>query len=401
MIKLIKKVFWLFKAVTANLIYGFPSKKLTVIGVTGTDGKTTTTTLIYDLLKSQGKKVIYISTVGAVLGNKNYDLGFHVTTPRFFQLQKILREAVNMKIKYVVLEVTSHALYQMRTWGIHFKIGVLTNITDEHLDYHKNYMDYARVKINLINSTDISVINKEPETYYRYRSLIKNKNLWTVGVQKKADLKFDHLKKLGISNRFVCFEKEDILLAFMVGKLLSLTEPKMIETINSFKRIKGRFDYFQRDNKSILIDFAHTPYAFKKLFSAIKENIKPSRIIHVFGCAGLRDRYKRSKMGQISARYANTIIVTEEDYRTENIDDIFAEINKGIKKVNKHIKDKNLFFIKDRQEAVNFAFKIATKKDLILLTGKAHEKSLARGKKEFDWDEYKAVENAIKNLVPA
>ncbi len=391
----IKKVFWFLKAFLANALYGFPSQKLIVIGVTGTDGKTTTTTLIHHLLKSQGKKAVYISTVGAALGNRTYDLGFHVTTPRFFQLQRILRQAVNMGIQYVVLEVTSHAIYQMRTWGIHFKIAALTNITNEHLDYHRDFMDYARTKIKLINAADIAVVNKEPETFYRYRPLIRNKNLWTVAIEKKADLTFAELEKLGISDRFVGFEKEDIMLAFAVGKLLGLNEKRMIESVNGFERVKGRFDYFQKGGRSFLIDFAHTPYAFKRLFSAIKQKIHPRRIIHVYGCAGLRDRYKRPKMGQISARNADIVILTEEDYRTEKLDDIFRQIEQGIRKIKEHEKDKTYYFVQDRQEAIRMAVGLAGEDDLVLLTGKAHEQSLARGKNEHPWDEYQAVDKAL------
>jgi UDP-N-acetylmuramoyl-L-alanyl-D-glutamate--2,6-diaminopimelate ligase len=145
----IKNYYHLFQAVIANIVYGFPGRKAIVIGVTGTDGKTTTASLIYHILKSAGQKVSMITSVGAYIGNKVYDIGFHVTTPSPFGLQRYLKKAVDAGIKYIILETTSHALDQYRIWGIDYKIGVLTNITHEHLDYHKTYEDYARTKFKL------------------------------------------------------------------------------------------------------------------------------------------------------------------------------------------------------------------------------------------------------------
>ncbi len=396
--RLIKKIFWWLKAFLANLLYGFPSRQLILIGVTGTDGKTTTTSLIYHILNKLGEKTASISTVGAYIAGKTYDIGFHVTTPRFFALQKFLRQAVNNKSKYFVLEVTSHAIDQLRIWGCKFKIAVLTNITPEHLDYHKNFLNYAKTKLKLINAAETAVVNVEGPTFYRYKKLITNKNIWTTSLSKKADYQYKELERLGISDKFVGFEKENILLAYTVCRLLGFDAKATVAAINSFQRVKGRFDLQIRKNKRFLVDFAHTPYAFKSLFASIKKSLKYSRIIHVFGCAGLRDKQKRPVMGQISAQNADLIIITEEDYRTENIETIFKEIEKGIIKVKNHQKNKSYFFIPNRQEAINFACKLAGKNDLLLLTGKAHEKSLARGKKEYVWDEYKALDKAVKNI---
>ena len=393
----LKKIFWFVKALLANMWYGFPAKKLFMIGVTGTDGKTTTTTIIYHILKFAKEKTAYITTVGAEIGGQKSDLGFHVTTPRFFTLQRMLRQAVRHKAKYVVLEVTSHAIYQLRIWGIHFNIAVLTNITPEHLDYHHTYDEYAKVKTAFVNKADIIVVNKEAKTYYRYKHLLKNNNIWSVALNKKANLNFKDLKKLGLKDRFAEFEKENILLAFMVCRILGLKDKLIVQAINTFDRVKGRFDFFVRDDYSFLVDFAHTPYAMQKIFEALETQKSNKSIIHIFGCAGLRDKSKRDKMGQISARYAKTIILTEEDCRTEKINSIFAQIEKGIKKAEQHKLGKNLFLVPNRQEAINLAVKLANKNSLILSTGKGVEKSLARGKKEYAWNEYQAIETAIKS----
>lgn len=393
----IKKIYWWLKAKIANRLNGFPSKKIVLIGVTGTDGKTTTTSLIYHILVSLGKKASYITSVGANVAGKTYDTGFHVTTPSSLFIQKKIKEAVDKKDAYFVLETTSHAISQLRVAGCHYKIVALTNITPEHLDYHRNFMNYAKVKCTLLNKAEIAVVNTTPTNYYRYKDLIKNKNIWTCAVNKKADVNYSEIKK-GIKKNWAGFEKENILVAYTVCKLLGLSSKGIIRSINTFNRVIGRFDYFKAKNQQFLIDFAHTPNAFQNLFVAIKSEFKYKRLIHVFGCAGLRDAYKREAMGKISSENSDIIILTEEDFRTENLIDILRAVEIGIKKVPKRILNSNYYFVENRQEAINLAIKIASKDDLIILTGKAHEKSLCRGKTEYPWDEYKAVEMGLNAL---
>ena len=157
----IKNYYHLLQAIVANILYRFPARKLNVIGVTGTDGKTTTTSLIYHILKSAGKKVAMITSIGAYIGDKQYDIGFHVTTPSSFGLQRYIRRAVDQGNEYLVLETTSHALDQNRVWGIPYKIGVLTNVTHEHLDYHKTWEEYAKVKFHLIANSEVGIVNRD------------------------------------------------------------------------------------------------------------------------------------------------------------------------------------------------------------------------------------------------
>lgn len=391
---IIKKIYWYLKAVLANVYYRFPSRQLILIGVTGTDGKTSTTGMIYHVLKEAKEKTDYISTVGANIAGKNSDIGFHVTTPRFFALQKYFRKSVQNKTKYFVLEVTSHAISQLRVWGCNFKVGVLTNITNEHLDYYKSFDNYAKTKAKFINNAEMAVVNSQTPTFYRYKHLINNKNTWFTG-GKNSETKYLDLVKIGLKPKFIGFEKENVLLAYTACRVLGKKPLEIVKALNTFRSVKGRFDYFEKGNYKVMIDFAHTPNSFVQLYKAIEYRYKPKRIIHVFGCAGLRDQTKREKMGTIAARGSSMVIVTEEDYRTEKIDAIFMQIEKGIKKIKSHQKNKTYFQIDSRQEAINFAFSKATPQDLILITGKAHEKSLARGRKEFLWDEYKAVEKAF------
>lgn len=311
----------------------------------------------------------------------------------------MFKQAVQSGAEYCVVEVTSHAIDQLRIWGCHFKIAALTNITNEHLDYHRTFNEYAKTKLQLINNADLAVVNAENKTLYKYRKLITNKNIWFSAVSRHADINYDEVSKLGVSKTFVGFEKQNVLLAYSVCKLLGFPPVEIVNAVNTFVRVKGRFDYFEKNNISLLVDFAHTPNAYSELYQAIKERFPKKKIIHVFGCAGLRDHYKRPAMGEIAGRYASTIVLTEEDYRTEKFEDIAAEIEKGIKKNKLQVKDSTYFFIKDRQEAVNFALSKATKNSLVVFTGKSHEKSLARGKKEDPYDEYEAIDKGLATIM--
>lgn len=396
---IIKKIYWFLKALCANIWFGFPSKEIVVIGVTGTDGKTTTTTMVYHLLSSLGEKVSYISTVRAVIANKSYDLGFHVTTPSAFFIQKSIRQAVTKGEKYIVLEVTSHGLDQLRVWGITFKVGALTNITKEHLDYHKDLKHYGKTKLSLLNRAEIAVVNADNPTHYMFRNSLRNKSTWFCSIRKKADFTLSELKSNGCTIQSTGFQSENMILAYAVLRVLGFDGKKIAVACNSFKNVTGRLDYFEKDNKRILVDFAHTPNSFKRLFEYITAVYTYRRIIHVFGCAGQRDAEKRPVMGRYSAQNCDRVILTEEDYRTEKLERIFADIEKGVKKEKRHEKGKTYFCIPDRSEAIRHAIQIAGPDDIILLTGKAHEKSLARGKKEYPWDEYQAINSALKATV--
>jgi len=396
--KYIKNIYWRLKSLLAAVVNGFASKKLILIGVTGTDGKTSTTLLIHHVLESLGEKAAYVSTLGAKIGKKKYSTGFHVTTPRFFMLHRLFRQAVKNKNKYFVLEVTSHAISQKRVCDCLFKVAVLTNITNEHLDYYKNYEEYAKTKVNFVNRAEVAVVNSQCPFFYRYKKLLANKNIWYTSLNKKTDTSFNDLIKLGLSSDFTHFQKKKIVLAYTTALVLGFKKEEIIGAINHFKGVKGRFEFISKQDRTFLVDFAHTPNAFTQLYHSIEKN-KYSNIIHVFGCAGLRDSKKRAKMGQIVAQNASIIILTEEDYRTESLELINKQIQQGIKKVGRHHQNKNLFIANNRQEAINLAVKTADKNSLIVLSGKAHEKSLARGLKECPWDEYTAIDKALAENI--
>ncbi len=355
MFQKLKNIYHLFQAILANLWYGFPSRKLKVIGVTGTDGKTTTTHLIAHILKIAGKKVSFVSTVVAP--------GFHVTTPSSFALQKLLKRSVENHDEYFVLETTSHALDQNRVWGIRYEVGVITNITHEHLDYHGNYEEYVKTKMKLLKMAKVGLYNTS-----KIANIIK---------------RIPDLTK---------FNQYNYSSAYFVCKELGLSDEIMLKAMKMFQLPKGRLDMVYDKDFKIMIDFAHTPNALLQLLPALKKIYfkKKGRLIHVFGAAGLRDVTKRPMMGKASDKFSDTIILTEEDYRTEDPHLICQQIISGIK-------NKNYQIILNRQKAINKAIETARKNDVVVITGKGHENSLCRGKIEYPWDEYEAVKKAIEN----
>lgn len=384
----IKNIYHFLIALLANLVYGFPSKGLKIIGVTGTDGKTTTVYLIYHLLRTAGYKVSMVSSIGATINDKIYDTGFHVTTPSSFALQKFLKEAKKQNIEYFVLEVTSHALDQNRIWGIPFKVGIITNVTPEHLDYHKNYEDYLKTKERLLKKAETTIVNKDDASYVYLRDLRrkKGKKNW-ITYSLSETLGFD----LGLSNSFSSqFNKYNALAAISLCKFLKVDKKDIKKGLEAFNLPPGRLDFIYSKDFKIVIDFAHTPNAFLQLLSFLRPLVS-GRIIHVFGCAGERDKIKRPEMGKISSDFSNIMILTAEDPRREKVENITSEVLAGIKNpVTQILK------IIDRQKAIDKAIEIAQSGDLVLLTGKAHEKSMNLGHGEEPWDEYEAVKKALE-----
>lgn len=388
----IKNIYHFFVAILANIVYFFPGKKLIIVGVTGTDGKTTTVNLIYHILKENKMQASMLTSIGAFVGKKEYETGYHVTTPSSFSLQKILRSAVKTGSKYFVLEVTSHGLDQYRILGIPFKIGVMTNVTSEHLDYHKTFDNYIKAKEKLLKIAEIAVVNRDDGSYtllYEAKNL-KNNGRWiTYGFLESADINLNNFK-LESKSLIGNFNKYNALAAVAVCKRLGLKDEEIQKAIKTFKMPLGRLDFVYDEDFAVIIDFAHTPNAFDQLLGALRERTT-GRLIHVFGSAGERDHAKRPFMGETSSKYADILFLTAEDPRTEDVNKIIDEIESGIKK-----KDAKVFKLAERKNAIEAAIEMAGKGDLVLITGKGHEKSMGYGKQDVPWDEYKTVENAIK-----
>lgn len=392
MIRKLKNLFHLLTAVIANIIYMFPGRGLIVIGVTGTDGKTTTVNLIHHILISSGYKSSMLHSIGAFIEEDVYDTGFHVTTPgRSFFLLKLLKKAKKAGSKYFVLEVTSHALDQYRVWGIPFKIGVLTNISSEHLDYHKTFDNYLKAKEKLLKRAEIAVVNRDDGSYTllsESKNLKSNSNWITYGFSDSSDI---NPKNFSFESKVLLgdFNKYNALAAVAVAKKLGIDDDKIKSALKSFKMPLGRVDFIYDEDYAVIIDFAHTPNAFEHLLFALRKQTM-GRIIHVFGSAGERDHAKRPFMGEISSRYADILVLTAEDPRSETPEKIIEEIAAGIKK-----KDAKVFKLPNRKNAIEAAVEMAGKGDLVIITGKAHEKSMTYGKRDLPWDEYKVVWDAI------
>ncbi len=406
MIRQLKNLFHLFEAIAANIFYGFPSKKLKVIGVTGTDGKTTTTHLLYHLLKESGKKVSHISTINAVVAGEVIDTGLHTTTPSSFVIQKLLNRAVDQGDEYFVLEVTSHALDQFRVLGVEFIIGVVTNITSEHLDYHGTYENYLEAKSKLLLHAGLSVINRDDSASFPFlRQKLKEKHrlFVTYGFNDSPDYTFSDTQVPKDINRY---NQYNYLAAYTVSQILKIPEEDVFRSLKSFQLPEGRTQVMQDKPFTIIIDFAHTPNSFDNLLRAVRGKTKTGALIHVFGAAGLRDKTKRSIMGETSGKWSNIVILTEEDYRTEDPMVICEEIASGLKHQKftyrdegDMLKDKNYTIIPDREKAIQKALSLAQTGDIVIITGKGHEKSLCRGTREYPWDESKVVEKYLKEGV--
>lgn len=397
MFQKIKNIYHLFRTLIINFSMGFPSRKLKVIGVTGTDGKTTTTHLIYHALASSGKRVSMISTVYAKIAGKEYDTGFHVTTPDAAMVAKYLKMAVDSGDEYFVLETTSHRLDQNQLVGVNFKVGVITNITREHLDYHLTYENYVKAKMKLLKSSEIKIANRDDSSY---EALSGIKGLKSYGIINDSDYK--HVFPGDIAE----FNKYNYLAAFAVCRELGLSEADFLKSLPTFILPKGRLETVYDGKFKVIIDFAHTPNALESLLPAVRKQYLASggRLIHVFGSAGLRDQGKRPMMGEASGSFSDLVIVTEEDYRTEDAASICREISAGLEKKGFNIvaydrlgksSAKNYSVIINREKAVKVAISIARDGDVVVITGKAHEKSLCRGKTEYPYSEHEAVKKSL------
>lgn len=383
-------------AILANIIYGFPSKKLTVIGVTGTDGKTTTVNMIYQILKSAGKKVSMVSTINGFIAGEQIDTGFHVTSPDPTDIQRFLKKSARNGDEYAVLEVTSHALDQHRFWGVNFKVGVITNITYEHLDYHKTWENYFLAKAKLIQNVEYGILNIDEEKNFPRLSLMSKGKIVSFGLSKQADINPDNFPfKLKIPGQFNILNG---LASAAASKSLGIEEGDIKKALENFENLNGRMEEIpNKKGLKIFVDFAHTPNALKEALMALKLESKSGKIIAVFGSAGFRDVGKRSQMGQIAKELADYVVVTAEDPRGL-IDKINEQILEGVKTAG-GILNKDTFVENDRQLAINLAInKLAQKGDIVGIFGKGHEKSLnLDGQKEIPWSDKEAVRKALND----
>ncbi len=406
-------LFHFAKAVFAVILFGYPARGMTVVGVTGTDGKTTTAHAIYYILKSAGFSASLISTTGAIISSdETTPVGLHVTTPSPFLLQRLIRRAKNTGSKHIVIEVTSHGLDQHRVLGCNFHVGVITNITHEHLDYHKTFENYLKTKSKLLSNVKYSILNLDDSAYEQLVELANGKVI-TYGMNNCANVAATNISYTHSGSNFEIsainsqiktrlqgkFNIENLLAAASVGIALGIGNDQIAEGLERTIPPSGRLERIVAGQPfSVYVDFAHTPNAMANLLEFLR-SIAEAKLIIVFGCAGERDMKKRRPMGEIAAKKCDYVVLTAEDPRTESVEQIIEEIAQGCV-AGGGVKGESFFSIKSRQDAINYAIQnLAKKNDIVVVTGKAHEKSMCIGTEEFPWDEFKAVELALNGLI--
>lgn len=412
-------------AYLAASLYDFPGRKMTVIGVTGTDGKTTTSNLIYHILKSAGKKVGLISTVNAMIGDEIIDTGFHVTTPEAPQVQQYLAQMVEVGMTHVVLETTSHGLAQHRVTGCEYDVAVYTNVTHEHLDYHGSYENYLATKGLLIEHLSkthnklqgnprYTVLNADDRSFEGLHPLVSH-NWLAYSTQEKGDLNASEIQTHPASIDFTVnwhtqslkvhcpmpgvFNVSNCLAALgaTVGAL-GVDFTAAVNAIPSFTGIPGRMERIEMGQPFIaIVDFAHTPNALKVALETTRPMTK-GRVIAVFGSAGLRDVEKRKMMAAESVQLADMTILTAEDPRTESLDGILEEMALS---ASQHGGKENENFIRepDRGMAIFKAVQMAGPEDLVIACGKGHEQSMCFGSVEYPWDDRTAMRAALAKVL--
>ncbi len=417
----------------AASFYDFPARRLTVIGVTGTDGKTTTCNLIYNILLAAGIKAGLISTVNAVIGNEVLDTGFHVTTPDAHDVQHYLAMMAEAGLTHVILETTSHGLAQFRTDACEYDVSVVTNITHEHLDQHGSYENYRAAKgrlFTLLESTAskpqgnprLAVLNKDDRSYEYLDSITKVRKV-SYSLERGADVCAERIRfnpfgirftavgnniRIAIESKLVGAYNVSNILAALSATVTGLgVQPEIAARgIASLEGVPGRMERIDLgQNFTAIVDFAHTPNALKVTLEAAREMLSGEkgigdrgRVIAVFGSAGLRDKEKRRMMAEASAELADLTVLTAEDPRTESLEGILEEMAAGAK--SKGGREGETFWrVADRGEAIKFALSLARPGDIVLSCGKGHEQSMCFGSIEYPWDDRIAMRAALSQYL--
>jgi UDP-N-acetylmuramoyl-L-alanyl-D-glutamate--2,6-diaminopimelate ligase len=434
---LIKKLIpkkWLLQyhkgwAILANYKYGFPSNKLIVIGVTGTNGKSTTSNLIAKVLEESGAKVGLMTTVNFKIAGKEWINNTHKTMQGRLALQKMLNEMVKAGCKYAVVETSSEGIMQSRNWGINYDMAVFTNLTPEHIEAHGSFENYKKTKGLLfsglgryprkkINGQEIPktlAVNLDDEHWQYYFNFSADKKygygISFVSKLPDAEAILASDLKLEVNGTFFRVGTEDFntkligrfnvyncLAAICVGLNFGMNLNQCKQALGKVTGVPGRMEVIDEGQDfSILVDYAHDPASFNNLFSTLKMFAK-NRIIHVFGSAGgVRDHAKRPTLGRISGEQADISIITDEDSYDEPTIKILNEIAAGAVAAGK-VEGQTLFKITDRREGIKYACQIAQPGDLVLITGKGTEQSIKSNGQEYPWDDRNVTREILKEI---
>ena len=399
---------------------GFPSRRMTVIGVTGTDGKTTTTTLIHAILQAAGLNAGMITTVSARIGDEQVDTGLHTTTPDPPDVQRYLGWMVERGASHVVLEVTSHGLAQQRVAGTDFDVAAVTNITHEHLDFHGSLAAYQEAKTRLFRDLTsfhrkpgvpkVAVLNADDDSY-RYLSPLHADRKITYSLSGPGDVTVGEVSFAADATHFTlrlpseeipvetslvgAFNVSNILAAAAVGVALEVPAAAIAAGVAAVRAVPGRMERIEAGQDFLaIVDFAHTPNALEQALRTARAMVE-GRVIVVFGCAGLRDREKRTMMGRIAGELADVVVLTAEDPRTESLEEILAATAAAAQEVGRR-EGVDLFRVPDRGEAILAACQMARAGDVVIACGKGHEQSMCFGTTEYPWDDREAMRRALR-----
>ena len=427
--------------------HDFPSRKMTLVGVTGTDGKTTTVNLVYAILRAAGINAGMVSTVNAHIGEEEIDTGLHTTTPDPPDVQRYLARMVEAGTTHAVLEVTSHGLAQHRVAGCDFDVAAVTNVTHEHLDFHGSLSAYQRAKASLFEELTrsfrksavssqqsavrtvpkMAILNRDDDSF-RYLSLIPADQQVVYAVTEEADVTARDVRFTPERTRFILrlrsgqalrlrsgqalrtpdgeipietplvgeFNVSNVLAAAAVGVALGFPLETIAEGIAVVRGVPGRMERIDEGQDFLaIVDFAHTPNALQRALETARAMTGESgRVIVAFGCAGLRDQAKREMMGHVAGRLADLVVITAEDPRTESLEEIMAESAAAAMAEGKR-EGVDLWCVPDRGEALLFACQVARKGDVVIACGKGHEQSMCFGTTEYPWDDREALRRAL------
>ena len=390
----------------ASNFYGNPSHELKVVGVTGTNGKTTIVTLLYDLVQSMGYKAGLISTVVYKVGAKEI-VSTH-TTPDAIRLNAMMREMVDAGCEYCFMECSSHAIVQQRIGGLRFVGGLFTNITHEHLDYHKTFAEYIRAKKSFFDALPkeaFALVNADDRNG---EVMLQNTKAsrYTLSLQRMADFRAKVIEmmaegmELRIDNKEVWvqflgrFNAYNLLTVYGAAVLLGFEKEEVLAHLSMLRPVSGRFEtVLAKDGTTAVVDFAHTPDALENIINTIDElRQSGQRLIVVCGCGGDRDRTKRPVMGGMAAKRADIAIFTSDNPRTENPEDIIREMEEGVEAGDKYLK------ISDRHEAIKTAVMLAEPRDIILLAGKGHEDYQIIGTEKLPFNDKEVVKEFFEKF---
>ena len=410
------------RGILAAVIFRFPGRKLKIVGVTGTNGKTTTCNMIAEILKTANYRVGMATTINFAIDKKEWVNKTKMTTLSPFALQKFLSNCLKAGCHWVVLETTSHAIAQYRNFGIDYKIAILTNITHDHLDYHKTYEEYRDTKAKLFSSGEtINILNRDDKSVEFFEKLPAQQTI-TYGTEvpeNKRQRKPEVLAKKIIlepaSSLFTVitpigqvaielklpgkFNIYNALAAISAAVALRIHLDVAKTALEKITNIPGRMEKVELGQSfTVLVDYAHTSDALEKIYETLKLS-KRGRLISVLGACGDRDRSKRPILGALAGRFADIVIITNEDPYTEDpvkiIEEVAAGVPRGAQKPNLKIEGKNFFKVLDRREAIEKAIEMAQKDDIVLLTGKGAEECIVQGSQKIPWSDRKVARELI------